>query len=81
MDDQTKVKANRTKIGKYVRSRRVQAGLTLRQLSGPTGLTSTLPYNVECGISDPKFTTLEKLANGFVQLLPKFLRRFYLRAN
>jgi transcriptional regulator with XRE-family HTH domain len=81
MDAKTKVKTNRTNIGKYVRSRRVEAGLTLRQLSSCTGLTSTLLYNVECGISDPKFTTLEKLANGFGESLPKFLRRFYQRAT
>jgi transcriptional regulator with XRE-family HTH domain len=69
--------ALKMRIGQYVRSRRRKAGLTLRELSRRTGVTATRIFNLEAGKSDPTFSAVEKIAEGFGQSLIAFLRGFY----
>jgi transcriptional regulator with XRE-family HTH domain len=78
-DARLTVKANRRKIGEYVRSRRLKSGLSLRLLSSLSGLTPTQLFNIEAGTSDPRFGAIEKLAKAFEESVPKFLQGFYSR--
>jgi len=64
-------------IGKYVRSRRLKAGISFRELSRRSGLTSTTIFNIESGKSEPKFSAVERLAQAFGQSTVAFLRGYY----
>jgi Predicted transcriptional regulator with C-terminal CBS domains len=66
----------RLSFGRYVRSRRTKAGLTLRELSLLSGLTSTLIFNLEAGV-DPRLNSLERLARAFKESPEQFLRKYY----
>ncbi|MDT8068256.1 MAG: helix-turn-helix transcriptional regulator [Terriglobia bacterium] len=64
-------------IGEYIRFRRIKEGMTIRELAGLAGMTSTLLFNIESGKNDPKLKSVEKIAMGFGEPEMKFLGRFY----
>ena len=71
--------SRRIAFGRYIRSRRVNAGLTFRELSALSGLTPTLTFSIEKGLTEPRLTTIEKLARGFGESALEFLGQYYSR--
>ena len=69
--------SRRISVGQYVRSRRERAGLTIRGLSDLSGLSTTLIFNIEAGMTDPKLGYVEKLAKAFKESPMTFLGEYY----
>lgn len=70
------MKEERT-FGEYLRSRRLKADLSIRELASRSGISVSVLCNLELNNHAPKLPTLEKLATVFVESVPMFLRRYY----
>ena len=69
--------SRRTTIGEYLRSRRIEAGLTFRELSVLSGMSTTLLFNIESAKTEPKLRHIEQLASAFGESPAKLLRKYY----
>lgn len=49
-------------VGRKIRVRRLDAGLTLKQLAGTVGVSQSLISQVERGLASPSITTLRRIA-------------------
>jgi transcriptional regulator with XRE-family HTH domain len=51
----------------------------LREIAIRSGLSTTVLFNIERGISEPKLSSIEKLARGFGESVKRFLGKYYSR--
>lgn len=72
--------SGRATIGEYLRSRRLEAGLTFRELSLRSGMSTTLLYNIESAKTEPKLRHIEQLSKALRESPVKLLRKYYSRA-
>jgi transcriptional regulator with XRE-family HTH domain len=63
-------------IGREVRARRKQLGLTVADLASATNISLGMLSKIENGITSPSLTTLQTLARALGIPLTAFLRRF-----
>lgn len=64
----------RKRVGRNLRSIRVEKGLTQEELAEQIGLTVESISNIERGIQAPSFNTLEALENALDTPVWKFFR-------
>jgi transcriptional regulator with XRE-family HTH domain len=63
------------RFGKYVRRRREQTGLGLRQFARRAKLPPSQVFRIEAG-ADPQLSTLLRLSKGFREPLHRFLEAY-----
>ncbi len=52
------------RLGAQIKARRLELGLSLRDLAGTTGLSATFLSNLERGIANPTLDSLRKVSNA-----------------
>lgn len=63
-DSETRGPSENEALGEYIRARRTELGLGLRELARATGLSATFIGNLERGQANPTLETLRKVANA-----------------
>jgi transcriptional regulator with XRE-family HTH domain len=64
MSDTTDFDDEVQRLGAYIKAKRVELGLSLRDLAATTGLSATFLSNFERGVANPTLESLRKVANA-----------------
>ncbi len=52
------------RLGEYIKAKRIELGLSLRDLAAATGLSATFLSNFERGVANPTLESLRKVSNA-----------------
>lgn len=64
MNDTTGSDDEVQRLGAYIKARRIELGLSLRELAVTTGLSATFLSNFERGVANPTLESLRKVSNA-----------------